>query len=236
MKSFNHVGSAKPLAELKTQNVDGQRFYKSPSGHWYPSVTTVVGKQSIDGIKKWEQKIGYMKAEKIRRQSAWRGTQYHTIVEYYLNNEPEKIEKSEGFPTYLFRASRATLDRIGTINCLETPLYSCNLGLAGRVDCIGEFDGELAIIDFKTTTKLKKVEWLEKYFVQEAAYAYMYYERTGIEVDKLVTLSVAEDGQVQVEQRYDKVPYMNMLLDWIEQYRMDSLETWAVQEGQRERN
>ena len=77
---------------------------------------------------------------------------------------------------------------------------------------------------------------MEKYFVQEAAYAYMYYERTGIEVDKLVTLSVAEDGQIQVEQRYDKVPYMNMLLDWIEQYRMDSLETWAVQEGQRERN
>ena len=92
------------------------------------------------------------------------------------------------------------------------------------------------VLVFKTTTKLKKVEWLEKYFVQEAAYAYMYYERTGIEVDKLVTLSVAEDGQVQVEQRYDKVPYMNMLLDWIEQYRMDSLETWAVQEGQRERN
>ena len=101
MKTFNHVGAASDLAELKTQNVEGQRFYKSPSGKWYPSVTTVVGKQSIDGIKKWEQRIGYMKAEKIRRQSAWRGTQYHSIVEYYLNNEAEKIKESEGLPQFL---------------------------------------------------------------------------------------------------------------------------------------
>ena len=78
---------------------------------------------------------------------------------------------------------------------------------------------KLAVIDFKTTKTLKKVEWLEKFFVQEAAYAYMYYELTGVEVDKLVTLSVAEDGQIQVEQRYDKIPYMNKLIDWIEEYR-----------------
>ena len=233
---FVHLETPVDIVDLESRTLPHGRFYKLPDGHWAPSVTTVTGHQGKEGIAKWEQRVGYAEAEKIRHAASWRGTQYHNLVEDYLSNELEKVEKSEGFPTYLFRASRATLDRIGTINCLETPLYSCNLGLAGRVDCIGEFDGELAIIDFKTTTKLKKVEWLEKYFVQEAAYAYMYYERTGIEVDKLVTLSVAEDGQIQVEQRYDKVPYMNMLLDWIEQYRMDSLETWAIQEGQRERN
>ena len=93
------------------------------------------------------------------------------------------------------------------------------MGIAGRVDCIAEFDNSLAIIDFKTTKNLKKEEHLEKFFVQEAAYAYMYYEMTGVEVDKLVTLSVAEDGQVQVVEKHDKVPYINTLIDWIEEYR-----------------
>ena len=100
-----------------------------------------------------------------------------------------------------------------------SPLYSDDLCLAGRVDCIAEFDGELAIIDFKTTGTLKKEDWLHKYFVQEAAYAYMYYERTGVEVKKLVTLSVAEDGQTQVVQKYDKIPYVDTLCQWIKDYR-----------------
>jgi len=231
MKKFNHVGPASELQELKTQNVDGQRFYQAPSGKWLPSVTTVVGKQSIDGIRKWEKKIGLLKAEKIRRASAWRGTQYHTIVECYLNNEPEKIEKSEGLPSFLFGASREVLDRIDNIHLLEAPLYSTDLGIAGRVDCIAEFDGELAIIDFKTTNSIKKVEWLEKYFVQESAYAYMYYERTGIEVDKLVTLSVAENGETQVEQRYDKSPYVDTLCEWIKDFKMSLLTSWAVEQS-----
>ena len=90
--------------------------------------------------------------------------------------------------------------------------------IAGRVDCIAEFDNSLAIIDFKTTKNLKKEEHLE-ILCAGAAYAYMYYEMTGVEVDKLVTLSVAEDGQVQVVEKHDKVPYINTLIDWIEEYR-----------------
>ena len=113
---------------------------------------------------------------------------------------------------------------------LEAPLYSDDLGVAGRVDCIAEFDNELAIIDFKTTNSIKKVEWLEKYFVQEAAYAYMYWERTGVEVDKLVTLSVAEDGQTQVEQRYDKAPYIDTLCEWITEFKMGMLTDWVKEE------
>ncbi len=93
------------------------------------------------------------------------------------------------------------------------------MGIAGRVDCIAEFDNSLAIIDFKTTTRLKTDALLEKYFVQEAAYAYMYYEMTGVEVDKLVTLSVSEKGDMQVVEKYDKIPYMDTLIKWIEEYR-----------------
>ena len=216
--TFNYVGPAAPLVELESRTLPHGRFYKTDDG-WMPSVTTVVGHNTKAGILAWEKRVGYTEAERVRRAASWRGTQYHNIVEHYLNNELEKVKESKGLPQYLFRAARETLDRISNIHCIEAPLHSLKLGIAGRVDCIAEFDGELAIIDFKTTGTLKKEDWLHKYFVQEAAYAYMYYERTGVEVKKLVTLSVAEDGQTQVVQKYDKIPYVDTLCQWIKDYR-----------------
>ena len=215
---FNYVGPAAPLQELESRTLDYGRFYKIED-QWMPSVTTVVSHNTKSGILAWEKRVGYTEAEKIRRAASWRGTKYHTIVEHYLKNELEEVKKSEGLPQYLFRAARETLDRISNIHCIEAPLFSLKLGIAGRVDCIAEFDNSLAIIDFKTTTRLKNDAMLEKYFVQEAAYAYMYYEMTGIEVDKLVTLSVSEKGDMQVVEKYDKIPYMDTLIEWIQEYR-----------------
>ena len=130
-----------------------------------------------------------------------------------------KLKRAKVFPrTFLGLLVRLLIVLI-TFTVLKAPLYSDDLCLAGRVDCIAEFDGDSAIIDFKTTGTLKKEDWLHKYFVQEAAYAYMYYERTGVEVKKLVTLSVAEDGQTQVVQKYDKIPYVDTLCQWIKDYR-----------------
>lgn len=219
MKTFNHVGPACELKELESRTGEKGRFYKAPNGNWYPSVTTVVGHQSIEGIRKWEKKVGWTEAEKIRRTSSWRGTKYHGIVENYIKGNLEAVKASTGLPAILFRAAREVLDRIDNVHVLEAPLYSDDLCVAGRVDCIAEFDGDLAIIDFKTTKELKQESWLEKYFVQEAAYAYMYWERTGVEVKKLVTLSVAEDGQTQVVEKYDKIPYIDTLCQWIKDYR-----------------
>ena len=214
---FNYVGPAKPLQEVESRTLDSGRFYKIDD-KWCPSVTTVCGNQSKHGILAWQKRIGFAEAEKIRRSSAWRGTQYHNLVEKYLKNELEEDKKSEGLPTYLFRSARETLNRIDNIHAIEAPLFSRNLFSAGRVDAIAEFDRELAIIDFKTTKNLKKEEHLEKFFVQEAAYAYMYYEQTGVEVNKLVTISVAEDGSMQVVEKYDKIPYIDTLIDWIRDY------------------
>ena len=215
---FNYVGPASPLIELESRTLDHGRFYKTDSG-WLPSVTTVVSHNTKKGILEWESRVGFTEAERIRRAASWRGTKYHSIVERYLKNELEEATQSEGLPTYLFRAARQDLNRISNIHALEAPLHSTRLGIAGRVDCIAEFDGSLAIIDFKTTTKLKKEAHLEKFFVQEAAYAYMYYEMTGVEVDKLVTISVAEEMTTQVVEKYDKIPYMNTLIDLIQEYR-----------------
>jgi|TARA_R100000482_G_C5128633_1_gene150397 genome maintenance exonuclease 1 len=219
MKQFNYVGPASEIVELTATQVEGRRFYKTPDDKWYPSVTTVTSHISAPTIKAWEERVGWEKAEKIRRTSSLRGSKYHGIVESYLKGDLQKVEKSEGLPAYLFGFARKDLDRIDNIHCIEAPLYSNDLCLAGRVDCIAEFDGELAIIDFKTTGTLKQEAWLEKYFVQEAAYSYMYWERTGCEVKKLVTLSIAEDGQTQVVQKYDKIPYIDTLCEWIKEFR-----------------
>ena len=219
MKTFNHVGAAAELKPLSATQVKGKRFYKTPDGKWYPSVTTIVSHISSATLKAWEERVGFEEAEKVRRTSSLRGTKYHAIVEAYIKGDTKTVDKSEGLPAYLFRFSREVLDRIDNIHALEAPLYSDDLCIGGRVDCIAEFDGELAIIDFKTTKELKREEWLHKYFVQEAAYAYMYWERTGVEVKKLVTISVAEDGQTQVVEKYDKTPYIDVLCEWIKDLR-----------------
>ena len=142
MKKFNHVGPAKEIVELDSRTTPKGRFYKAPNGKWYPSVTTVTGHKAIEGIKKWEQRVGWTKAESIRRSSSWRGTKFHGIVEEYFKGNLEKVKESKGLPSYLFGFARETLDRIDNIHCLEAPLYSDDLCLAGRVDCIAEFDGE----------------------------------------------------------------------------------------------
>ena len=118
----------------------------------------------------------------------------------------------------MFQSAKPTLNRINNINCLETFLYSHYLGLAGRVDCIAEFDGELAVIDFKTSTKIKQEEYIEHYYVQETAYAAMFLELTGIEVKKIVTLITIEDGSVQVFEKYNLDDYLQLLKSYIKEF------------------
>ena len=118
----------------------------------------------------------------------------------------------------MFQSAKPTLNRINNINCLETFLYSHYLGLAGRVDCIAEFDGELAVIDFKTSTKIKQEDYIEHYYVQETAYAAMFLELTGIEVKKIVTLITVEDGSVQVFEKYNLDDYLQLLKSYIKEF------------------
>ena len=118
----------------------------------------------------------------------------------------------------MFQTAKSTLNKINNIHCLETFLYSHYLGLAGRVDCIAEYEGELAVIDFKTATKEKKEDYIENYFVQETAYAAMFLERSGIEVKKIVTLIATEEGSIQVFQKYNLDDYLQLLKSYIEEF------------------
>ena len=118
----------------------------------------------------------------------------------------------------MFHHAKPYLDKIGTIHAIERTLYSEYLGLAERVDCIAEYEGELAVIDFKTSDKIKPEKWIEQYFVQETAYACMYYELTGIPVKKLITIMVTPGGEVHIYDKRNKSDFIKLLVNYVKNF------------------
>jgi len=216
---FNMVGPPVPLTEMNAVTKgNGLRLYEVGEGKWYPSVTTVTGHRKKDSIIKWRKRVGDEQANKISGQATARGNRYHSYTESYLRNEPVVFDDSHPLPKFMFQSSQKTLDRINNIHLLESPLYSDHFRIAGRVDCIAEFDSELAVIDFKTSTKPKTESWIENYFVQETAYAVMYYERCGVQVDKIVTIIAVEDGSVQVIEKRNLDYYYKLLCEYVNDF------------------
>ncbi len=216
---FKMVGPPVPLTELNAvTKSSGMRLYEVSEGRWYPSITTITSHKKKDSILKWRKRVGEEKANKISSQASNRGNKFHGMVECYLKNEGLPKDETHPLASYLFRSAIETLDRINNIHLLEAPLFSDHLRIAGRVDCIAEFDGELAVIDFKTSTKPKQESWIENYFVQEAAYAAMYYERCGVEVQKVVTIIAVEDGTMQVIEKRNLNELYKLLQEYIHDF------------------
>ena len=194
---------------------------------WVPHTTLLHGDQAklvcvlhAQFFQKWRARIGENEANRITARATQRGTAFHALAEDYFKGDLNINKYLENNPlsVRMFQSAKSTLDRINNIHCLETFLYSHYLGLAGRVDCIAEFDGELAVIDFKTSTKEKKESHIEHYFVQETAYAAMFLERSGLEVKKIVTLIATEEGTIQVFQKYNLDDYLQLLKTYIEEF------------------
>jgi genome maintenance exonuclease 1 len=185
-----------------TTNEDGSRVYVNASGVAYPSATTVLGVLSRDGIAAWRKRVGEEEANKISSKAATRGTKIHTLTESYLKNEDLEeaytTTKASLLDVEMFKKFKPVLDPIGDIHCQELALYSDHLRMAGRVDCIADYNRLRAVIDFKTSSKPKKKEHISSYFMQTAAYAIMYEERTGIPVPWLVVLIAVEGDEPQV--------------------------------------
>ncbi len=213
--------SGKPI-EMNAQMVEGKRLYSTPDGNFYPSITTVIGNNAKKqaGLAKWRARVGKEKAAAISSRSASRGTSYHSIVEDYLNNRLHIDEyKKTPLPVVMFEHSKKVLDRISNIYLQEAALYSDNLEVAGRVDCIADFDGVLSIIDFKTSAEPKKEYYLYDYFVQETAYACCLQELYGITVKQLVTIVACENGETQVVIKPPKKEYLLKLIQYIDEYQ-----------------
>ena len=220
MKLFNHVG-LDPI-EMSAEMVDGKRVYLTPEGFKFPSVTTVISnnKAKKAGIAKWRARVGEQKANNISARSTGRGTKYHSIAEDYFNNNLD-LKKYSKFPlpVLMFQHSRPVLDRINNIYLQEAALYSKHLEIAGRVDCIAEFDGVLSIIDFKTAAEPKREKYLYDYFVQETAYACMLQENYGLSVKQLVTIVACENGETQVKVLPPKKEFFMKLMEYIAEYQ-----------------
>ena len=215
---FTHLNKLGDF-ELEANTIDGVRYYTLPSGKKAPSITSITSFYNRQIFKNWRQKVGEEQANKITKVATDRGTKFHDLVEKYLLNEDISSLKNV-LPTTKARwiAARDALNNIDNIHALEKPLYSEYFGIAGRVDCIAEYEGELAVIDFKTSKKIKPEKWLENYFVQETAYACMYYEMTGISVKKIVTLMVADNGDVKVYEKTNKRDYIKLLTKYIKEF------------------
>ena len=224
MKTFKHLHNDPVLIELKREEYNGKRYYVSPSGRKLPSVTTFLSHFKGDSIKKWRQKVGEEEANKISGRASRRGTKFHSLMESYISNqERDSFLNGNVMPDMklAFNNMLPTLDRLDNVHYLETMLYSETLGLAGQVDCIAEFDGIPSVIDFKTSLKLKREDWILNYFEQCTCYSLMYEEMTGIKAKQIVVLISVDDEpepQVFVRQRGDYVPE---LYNKIKQFRSE---------------
>ena len=209
--------------ELDKKETPGCRLYQLPNGEWVPSITSVTSFYNRQIFVEWRKRVGEEEANRITKKATSRGTDFHEAAQAYLENKELNWDDYQPLTKFMFFHAKPFLDKINNIHAIERTLYSEYLGLAGRVDCIAEYDGELAIIDFKTSDKIKPEKWLEHYFVQETAYACMYYELTGIPVTKLITLMVTPGGEVEVFDKRNKDEYIKLLVRYIKEFVTNNL-------------
>jgi genome maintenance exonuclease 1 len=192
MKKFNHVGTT--LTELTTENIDGKRHYVTPNGS-YISITTLLANLSKDGIQKWRNRVGATEANRISTKASRQGNAIHALCEKYIKNEEGFLTESMPHLVEMFESILPLLDRVDNVHVTEGAMYSDELGLAGRTDLIAEFDGKLAIIDYKTSRRIKTWEMCASYFMQGAFYAHAYEERTGIPINNIVIIMAVENEE-----------------------------------------
>jgi len=204
--------------ELNKKEQNGIRLYNLPNGDWVPSITSVTSFYNRQIFVDWRKRVGIEEANRITKKATTRGTDFHEAAQAYLMNLHLDWNEFMPMTKIMFTHAKPYLDRINNIHAIERTLYSEYFGLAGRVDCIAEYDGELAVIDFKTSDKIKPEKWIENYFVQEMFYASAYYEMTEIPVKKLITLMVTPGGDVKVFDKRNKGDYIKLLVQYIKEF------------------
>lgn len=224
---FNHLDNVLP--QLERETIDGVRYYSVPDEDQLlklVSITSVTSHFNKEIFVNWRKKVGEEEAERVTKAATSRGTDLHTLVENYLYNRD--LPPVQPISDFLFKIAKTELNRINNIYCLEGALYSKQLGVAGTTDCIAEFDGELAIIDFKTSKKPKPRDWIENYFVQAMFYGMALYEMTGIRVKKLVIIMTCENGECVVYEERDLKKYMKLVVEYIKKFVNDKLELMSA--------
>ena len=215
MKTFNHVGSE--LQDLRTENIEGKRHYVTPDGNKYISITTLLSNLSKAGIQKWRARVGEVEANRISTKASRQGTGVHSVCESYIKNEDGFLDGRMPNEVEMFQSINPLLDKIDNVHVTEGALYSDELKIAGRTDLIAEFDDELAVIDYKTSRKIKTWDMCHAYFMQGAFYAHAYEERTGIPINN-ITIIMAVENEKPLLFRETKDRWMEPLKSVIYKY------------------
>lgn len=220
--SFVHEPIDLGYNDLVATTTDSGRVYTDPDNNFYPSITTVLSILSEEAIQAWRARVGEEEANRISTQASTRGTTVHNIIEKYIANDPEYISGEMPHNVQTFKDIQPILDDCVTkVYQQEAPLYSKHLGVAGRVDLVGQWKGVNSIIDWKTSRKFKKKEWISNYFMQCAAYAIMWEERTGMPIKQLVVCIAGDEGpQVFIE---DRDNWTKELINTINEYKRRKL-------------
>lgn len=196
---FNHVDHGIELPKITRKTTEAGRRYFTPEDKAYPSITTVLSILNKEHIQAWRKRVGEEEANKVSQQASVRGTAVHQLAEDYINNESDWNKGAMPSNLFSFNQIKTILDkRLDNVWFQEAFLYSDRLECAGQVDCIAEFDGELSIVDFKTSRKPKKEEWITNYFIQAAFYAAAFYERTGVAIKQGVIVITVDGDEPQV--------------------------------------
>ena len=227
---FKHVDLSLP--KLTRETIDGVRYYSVPDEEELlklVSITSVTSHFNKDIFVNWRKRVGNEEADRITKAATTRGTDMHTLTEHYLKND-QVLPEVPPISDFLFKISKGELNKIDNIHSLEGALYSKQLGIAGTVDCIAEYDGELSIIDFKTSKKPKPKKWIEHYFVQAMAYGCMLYELKNISIKKLVIIMACENGECVVYEEYNKAKYIKLLDKYIRKFVRDKLEIYGTEQ------
>ena len=206
------------IPKIKQININGVRYYDTPNGTLI-SITSLLKNFTPEGILEWRKAVGEDVANEVMRAAADRGSKVHKIIENCLSNKPENdlVGNYGDLAARMFSQMVPALDKIDRIRALEKGLYSTRFGIAGRVDCIAEYDNELTVIDFKTSTR-KRDERNETHLVQASFYSLAWEERTGEKVNQIAILTTTEDGKLDVY-RDDPSNHVDRLEEMIEEYK-----------------
>ena len=214
---FTHILHPE-ITKIKQININGVRHYDTPDGALI-SITSLIKNFTPEGILEWRKKVGAEVANEVMKAATDRGSKVHKIIESCLSNKPENdlVGNYGELPARLFNQMIPALDKINMIRALEKGLYSTQLGIAGTVDCVAEYEGKLSIIDFKTARR-KWDEMNETYLVQATFYSIAWEERTGEKVDQIAILTTTETGELHIH-KDDPSKYVNRLNQMIQEYK-----------------
>lgn len=186
---FEHKPVDLGYGDIEATTTSIGRIYKTPNGKEYPSITTVLSHLGAEKLAEWRRAVGDEAANEVSRRASTRGTWVHSLMESYIKNEPVDTSKMMTLHRKTFNGLKKIVDsRLSEVYGQEIPLYSDFLGVAGRCDLIGKFDGVPSIVDFKTSRRVKEKDEITSYFLQTCAYAIMFEERTGMPIPNLVII------------------------------------------------